>query len=84
MREVGAPDPSMFQHSYSQLINFVDTLAQLHDVDTGKLFLMGFSMGTVMSYALSLSHPERFAGTVAHSGYVPEVEGLALRWDALG
>jgi phospholipase/carboxylesterase len=45
--------------------------------------LVGFSMGSVMSLALSLARPPVFRGVVAHSGYVPEGTFLTLRWREL-
>ncbi len=81
--QVGEPDAAMFQKSYLRLSKFLDVLPRLYAVDAQRLFSMGFSMGTVMSYALALTMPERFAGTIAHSGYVPETVGLNLRWSEL-
>jgi phospholipase/carboxylesterase len=49
-----------------------------------KIYLFGFSMGAMMAYAASLTHPELFAGVVAHSGLVPEqAHHLAIRWTEL-
>ncbi len=58
-------------------------LAELHDelwrrtgIPPGRTVLGGFSMGTVMSYALGLG-PDRPAprGILANSGFIPTVEG---------
>ncbi|MBM4168472.1 MAG: carboxylesterase [Ignavibacteria bacterium] len=84
VQEVGAPDPEEFQHSYEALLEFVEHFKRNHPVDPEHLFLFGFSMGAVMSFALSLSHPEMVRGTIAHSGYIPEQNNLEIRWDALG
>jgi phospholipase/carboxylesterase len=73
---VGYPDPVTFQAAR-------EALGALHDqvsADTGiaieRTVLGGFSMGTVMSYALALD-PDRPApaGILAFSGFVPTVEG---------
>jgi len=82
--EVGAPQPEMFASSYERLLAFVEEVRAGYPVDTGRLFLYGFSMGSVMSLALGLTHPELFRGIVANSGYVPEGTHLTLRWDGLG
>jgi phospholipase/carboxylesterase len=81
---VGTPDPAMFRSSYDRLSQFVDDALQAYPVDPSHLFLLGFSMGTVMAYALSLTRPELFRGVIANSGYVPEGTHLALRWQDLG
>ena len=77
-REVGRPDPDTFNAARR-------TLAELHDelwTNTGcsaaQTVLGGFSMGTVMSYALALSADRPApAGILAFSGFVPEVPGWA-------
>ena len=55
-----------------------------YPVDRRRVFLLGFSMGTVMSYALSLTQPDIFRGVVANSGYIPEETRLEFRWKELG
>jgi phospholipase/carboxylesterase len=81
--EVGAPEPTMFRTSYDRLLTFVRDVIEGYPVDAGRVFLFGFSMGTVMSYALGLTHPELIRGICANSGYLPEGTSLAYRWDNL-
>jgi phospholipase/carboxylesterase len=81
---VGTPEPAMFKTSYEKLAKFVDDALQHYPADRANVFLLGFSMGTVMSYALALTTPELFRGVVANSGYVPEETHLAYRWTELG
>jgi phospholipase/carboxylesterase len=73
---VGHPDPETFRTAYR-------ALAELHDETWSRLglgaeqtVLGGFSMGSVMSYALGLG-PDRPApaGILAFSGFLPTVEG---------
>lgn len=80
---IGTPEPAMFRSSYEKLAQFVDDALAHYPVDRERLYLLGFSMGTVMSYALSLTKPELFRGVVAHSGYVPEGTALTFRWQQL-
>lgn len=82
-RQVGSPDLSMFQKSYTRLTKFLDILPRLYAVDARQIFLFGFSMGAVMAYALALTMPDKFRGVVAHSGYIPEATGLGFRWKQL-
>ena len=79
----GAAEPVMFMESYKRLIKFVDGVAALPEIDAGKVFLLGFSMGTIMSYALSLTHPEKFAGVVAQSGFISDHPELEFKWKSL-
>ncbi len=89
--EQGNADPKMFMESYNHLFTFVDEIAAQHASDpklemapkATKIFLMGFSMGTIMAYAMALTQPERFAGVVAQSGFMREILGLELKWNAL-
>lgn len=54
--------------SRQKLLEFVDEITAEHDLDALRIFLVGFSQGAIMSYALMLSEPEKFAGVVAMSG----------------
>jgi len=78
-----AADPVMFMESYRRLIKFADGIASLSEIDAGKIFLLGFSMGTIMAYALSLTHPEKFAGVVAQSGFIRDHPELEFKWKSL-
>jgi len=79
----GSPDPEMFAQSYSKLVQFLDDVLKGYPVDRKRIFLLGFSMGTMMSYAVLLTKPDLITGVVANSGYVPEETGLKFRWDGL-
>jgi phospholipase/carboxylesterase len=74
--EVGYPDEPTFDESYRTLAAFHDELWERTGLTPGRTILGGFSMGTVMSYALGLG-PDRPgpAGILALSGFVPTVEG---------
>ena len=76
-------EPVMFMESYRRLVKFADGVASLPDIDAQRVFLLGFSMGTIMAYAMSLTHPEKFAGVVAQSGFVREHPELHFQWNAL-
>ena len=78
--EVGAPHSRMFAESYEHLRRFLDEVVAGYPVDARRVFLFGFSMGAVMSHALALTQPDKFAGVVAHSGYVPPAKELRLEF----
>jgi phospholipase/carboxylesterase len=73
---VGYPDPETFRAAYDKLAGFHDELFERTGVGPERTVLGGFSMGSVMSYALGLG-PDRPApaGILAFSGFVPTVEG---------
>jgi phospholipase/carboxylesterase len=81
MDTVGAPDPTMFKESYEKLSAFVHDALTHYPIDPSHLYLLGFSMGTVMSYSLALTQPGLFRGVIANSGYMPEGTHLTLRWN---
>ena len=73
---VGFPDPDTFHAAYRQLAEFHDPTWERLGLKPAQTVLGGFSMGSVMSYALGLG-PGRPApaGILAFSGFVPTVEG---------
>ncbi|QCX39351.1 phospholipase [Aureibaculum algae] len=50
--------------------NFIDEVIANFDVNPNKVFLLGFSQGTILSYAVALSHPEKVQYVVGLSGYI--------------
>ncbi|HEY6951636.1 MAG TPA: alpha/beta fold hydrolase [Bacteroidota bacterium] len=83
LQEVGTPDAAQFSESYDRLTRFLDDVQTKYPVDPRRTFLLGFSMGTVMSYALALTKPDRIKAVVAHSGYIPENTHLNFQWENL-
>ena len=75
---VGHPDPQTFHSSYRQLSELHDELWQQTGLGPERTVLGGFSMGSVMSYALGLGadRPPP-AGILAFSGFIPTVDGWA-------
>ena len=73
---VGYPDRETFDAAYGALASFHDSLWERTGVTPDRTVLGGFSMGTVMSYALGLG-PDRPApaGVLAFSGFIPTVDG---------
>jgi phospholipase/carboxylesterase len=73
---VGFPDRETFHAAYAQLSEFHDELWQRTGVPPQRTVLGGFSMGSVMSYALALSVERPApAGVLAFSGFIPTVDG---------
>lgn len=73
---VGYPDPDSFRDARVALASLHGELSAQTGIPMSRTVLGGFSMGTVMSYALGLD-PDRPApaGILALSGFIPTVEG---------
>jgi phospholipase/carboxylesterase len=73
---VGYPDPDSFRGAYEELAAFHDGLWERTGIGPERTVLGGFSMGTVMSYALGLGADRPApAGILGLSGFIPTVEG---------
>lgn len=83
-REVGFPDPSTFHDACRTLADHITHLIAGAGIDPQRLFLGGFSMGAVMSYALALGPllPPP-AALFAFSGSIPTVEGFEPDFERL-
>ncbi|TDD75644.1 alpha/beta hydrolase [Flavobacterium caseinilyticum] len=54
------------------IARFIDELIQKYPIDAKDVTLVGFSQGSILSYAIALSHPDKVQRVVALSGYVSE------------
>jgi len=73
---VGYPDPETFWAAHAALAGFHDAAWERTGLTPERTIFGGFSMGTVMSYALGLTADRPApAGVLAFSGFVPTVEG---------
>jgi phospholipase/carboxylesterase len=73
---VGYPDPQTFFAARMALAELHDELWERTGVGPERTVLGGFSMGSVMSYALALdAERPAVAGILAFSGFVPVVAG---------
>lgn len=52
------------------IAGFIDELIQTYPIDPEKVTLVGFSQGSILSYAVALSYPEKVQKVVAMSGYL--------------
>ena len=75
---VGYPDPDTFHRAVDELAAFHDQLWRETGIAPDHTVLGGFSMGSVMSYALGLAGERPApAGILAFSGFIPTVPGWA-------
>jgi phospholipase/carboxylesterase len=73
---VGYPDPDTFRAAHRALAELHDELWERTGIAPDRTVFGGFSMGSVMSYALGLTAERPVpAGILAFSGFIPVVEG---------
>lgn len=52
------------------IADFIDSLDEKYHFDKNNVTLLGFSQGTILSYAVALTYPEKVKNVVALSGYL--------------
>ena len=63
-------DNEQAKTSRDLIANFIDELVVNYPIDSNNVSLIGFSQGTILSYAVALSYPEKVQRVVAISGYI--------------
>jgi phospholipase/carboxylesterase len=56
--------------SRDTIARFIDELTSNYAIDSNNVTLFGFSQGSILSYAVALSYPEKINKVVAMSGYL--------------
>ncbi len=56
--------------SREAIANFIDEVIANYPVDKDNITLLGFSQGTILSYSVALSYPEKIKNVIALSGYI--------------
>ncbi len=76
-------DAREFERGAHAIRHFLDQALERYPVDRRKIVVLGFSQGGVMALDLVLRDPERFAGLMALSSWLPEPLDAAIpRLDA--
>lgn len=65
-------DHDQARTSRDLIAGFIDELIENYPIDKENITLIGFSQGTILSYAVALSYPEKVQRIVALSGYLNE------------
>jgi len=65
-------DHKQAEKSLKMIVNFIDQLSKKYLIDNDHISLLGFSQGTILSYALCLNYPEKFKNIIGFSGYIDE------------
>jgi phospholipase/carboxylesterase len=71
VRIIGRPDPQQVTSALETIDHFIEEILAAYPIDPQKLFLLGFSQGSLLSMCYTLTHPARIAGVIAQSGYIP-------------
>lgn len=56
--------------SLTKIATFIDDIKDTYKTHPNKTFLLGFSQGAILSYALSLNYPNKVNHVIALSGYI--------------
>ena len=76
--QIGKPDSVQLSNALKTLDHFIDEIIENYPVNRSKLYLLGFSQGSIVSMAYALTKPGRVAGVIAQSGYIPHESGLQI------
>ena len=52
------------------IVKFIDEALQTYPINSENVTLLGFSQGTILSYAVALTYPEKIKNVIALSGYI--------------
>ncbi len=63
-------DNEQAKESRIAISNFIDEVIANYPVDKDNITLLGFSQGTILSYAVALSEPAKVKNVIALSGYI--------------
>ncbi len=55
-----------------KIADFIDEIQNTYKIKPEKTILLGFSQGTILSYAIALNYPEKVQKVIALSGYINE------------
>mgnify|MGYP000259425675 CR=1 FL=1 len=63
-------DDEQAKTSRDLIANFIDEACNKYPVNKDNVTLLGFSQGTILSYAVALTYPEKLKQVIALSGYI--------------
>lgn len=63
-------DNEQAKESLELIANFIDEAINNYPVNKNNVSLLGFSQGSILSYAVALTYPEKVKNVIALSGYI--------------
>jgi phospholipase/carboxylesterase len=70
--EAKRSDDKQAKESRDLVVKFIDEAVLAYDLDASNVTLLGFSQGTIISYAVALTYPEKVKNLIGLSGYINE------------
>ena len=58
------------KEALKKICTFLEEIKEIYAVNRQKIFLLGFSQGTILSIAFALNNPDKLQNIIALSGYV--------------
>lgn len=65
-------DDKQAVESRDRIVKFMDEACETYHLNKEEITLLGFSQGTILSYAVALSYPRTVKRVIALSGYINE------------
>lgn len=65
-------DDAQAANSREKVSAFIDEACEAYQLNKNNVTLLGFSQGTILSYAVALSYPKKVKNVIALSGYINE------------
>lgn len=66
------PDPEEYRRTLELVTDSIDATIEEYDLDVGRIGLLGFSMGTMLSLGLVLEAPAKYQWVAGLHGYLAE------------
>lgn len=63
-------DNEQAKQSRDLIAKFIDEASVTYDINKNNVSLLGFSQGSILSYSVALSYPEKVKNIIALSGYI--------------
>ncbi|MEZ4779458.1 MAG: alpha/beta fold hydrolase [Flavobacteriaceae bacterium] len=63
-------DETQAIESRELIIKVIDEIISVYPIDKNNITLLGFSQGTILSFAVALSYPEKIKNVIGLSGYI--------------
>lgn len=70
-------------HAVTAVTHFIHALPRQYNADPRRIYLMGFSQGAAVAYALALKYPRLVRGIAGLVGFVPEACDTAVQLQSL-
>lgn len=77
-------DYAVAKKSRTAVLSFISQACKTYHLDSNRVFLMGYSQGTILSYDIAIAAPKKIKGVAALSGrMLDETMALKTDWQAV-